>query len=122
VGKVKFTISRFNGMGKLEIYQQVELKLKNVEIELVKKQLICKNFGNILVFHTTYCQIIIACGIEENKFTVTVIKYGRRGLDGRHAGYGRDDVYEDKMLTDVTFENFVSNIIKHVESYLQLID
>lgn len=95
-------------MGRWEIYQQVELKLKDVEIELAKKDISCTNWGNSLLIQTENCQIIIGCGIEEDTFEVTSSHFCRDGSSGSH------------WLIDITLKNFVSEILSHIELYLSL--
>lgn len=95
-------------MGRWEIYQQVELKLKDVEIELAKKNISCTNWGNSMLIQSDNCQIIIGCGIEEEKYEVTVTHFCR---DGSHGSF---------WLHDITSETFVSEIIKQVNLDLSL--
>lgn len=95
-------------MGKWETYQKVELKLKDVEVELAKKNLTYTNWGNTMLIQTEQCQIIVGCGIEDDKFEVTVSSFCRDGSNGSF------------WLTDITTENFVSKIVEQVELYLSM--
>lgn len=95
-------------MGKWEIYQQVELKLKDVEIELAKKGITCTNWGNVMLIQTEQCQIIVGCGIENDKYEVTVSSFCRNGSNGSF------------WLTDLTPENFVSKIVEQIDLDLSM--
>lgn len=61
-----------------------------------------------MLIQTDQCQIIIGCGIEENRYEVTLSHFCRDGSSGSN------------WLTDLTLENFVSEIVSNIELYLSL--